>query len=186
LRKFFRIASGFCIRHTTPCDQPFRLSPLKTPKLSLRLLASSCARRIPGTGEDAPISLKWLEAARVAKQPASNAPLFAGIDVAGPGEDETVLTIRRGACVVFQNSWVGERSSGHVLNELAKFGGPNAFRSVNIYSAGMGEYFCEIIEDANYSVNAVNLGAVSADPGRFNLRLPAQAEVYGLCDRCAV
>jgi hypothetical protein len=38
----------------------------------------------------------------------------AGIDVAGPGEDETVLTIRRGACVVFQKSWVGERSSGHV------------------------------------------------------------------------
>ena len=46
----------------------------------------------------------------MAKQPASNAPLFAGIDVAGPGEDETVLTIRRGACVVFQKSWVGERS----------------------------------------------------------------------------
>ena len=111
----------------------------------------------PEQGEDALISLKWLEAARVAKQPASNAPLFAGIDVAGPGEDETVLTIRRGACVVFQKSWVGERSSGHVLNELAKFGGPSAFRSVNIDSAGMGEYFCEIIEDANYSVNAVNV-----------------------------
>jgi hypothetical protein len=35
------------------------------------------------------------------------------------GEDETVLTVRRGACVVFQKSWVGERSSGHVLNKLA-------------------------------------------------------------------
>jgi phage terminase large subunit len=111
----------------------------------------------------------------VAKQQASNAPLFAGIDVAGPGEDETVLTIRRGACVVFQKSWVGERSSGHVLNELAKFGGPRAFLSVNIDSAGMGEYFCEIIEDANYSVNAVNVGTVSADPGRFNL---LKAELY--------
>jgi hypothetical protein len=95
--------------------------------------------------------------------------------VAGPGEDETVLTIRRGACVVFQKSWVGERSSGHVLNELAKFGGPNAFRSVNIDSAGMGEYFCEIIEDANYPVNAVNVGTISADPGRFNL---LKAELY--------
>src|ERR1700681_3977127 len=42
----------------------------------------------PEQGEDALISLKWLEAARVAKQQADNAPLFAGIDVAGPGEDE--------------------------------------------------------------------------------------------------
>jgi hypothetical protein len=74
--------------------------------------------------------------------------------------------------VVFQKSWVAERSSGHVLNELAKLGGPNAFRAVNIDSAGMGEYFCEIIEDSDYSVNAVT---ASADPARFNL---LKAELY--------
>ena len=51
--------------------------------------------RFPTQGEDALIPLAWLEAAAAPPEPTGAAPV-AGVDVAGPGEDETVLAVRQG------------------------------------------------------------------------------------------
>jgi hypothetical protein len=52
--------------------------------------------QFPTQAEDALISLAWLEAA--ARRPIADTggPVVAGLDVAGPGEDETVLAVTQG------------------------------------------------------------------------------------------
>src|SRR5947208_3321001 len=52
--------------------------------------------QFPRQAEDALISLAWLEAASLRTESDERGPLCAGLDVAGPGEDETVLVVREG------------------------------------------------------------------------------------------
>jgi hypothetical protein len=61
------------------------------------LLQARVRGQFPEQSEDALVSLAWLEAARtrtIKSDPTSE--LEAGIDVAGPGTDETVVIVRRG------------------------------------------------------------------------------------------
>ncbi|MBI3966715.1 MAG: hypothetical protein HY329_13860 [Chloroflexi bacterium] len=60
----------------------------------------------PQQSEDALLSLVWLEAAGYRElEPDEGDEWEAGIDVAGPGEDETVLAIRRGPRLYHLQGW---------------------------------------------------------------------------------
>jgi len=89
----------------------------------------------------------------------------AGIDVAGPGEDETVLTIREGSNVIEQHCFNDPDPRGKVLRALQ----PWKMRDilVNVDSVGLGYYFAKHIEDHGYTVNRINVGVSSNDPERF-------------------
>ena len=97
---------------------------------------------------------------------ATTARLHAGIDVAGPGEDETVAVIRDlpGAIVALQ-AWGQRDPRGEVAAFLAPYKG--RLESVNVDTAGIGYYFGRHLSDLGYSVNFVNVGAATAFPAKF-------------------
>ena len=76
----------------------------------------SCVRgAFPTQAQDALYSLAKLEAARA--KPGEQlddgvSPVIVGIDVAGPGKDETVVSIRCGSSVVASKAWNERRSEG--------------------------------------------------------------------------
>jgi hypothetical protein len=62
--------------------------------------------QFPLQSDDSLLSLAWLEAA--ANRPAVYAPglsVQAGVDVAGPGDDETVLCVRQGDAILHLQGW---------------------------------------------------------------------------------
>ena len=56
--------------------------------------------RFPTQAEDALISLAWLEEAKNRDPRDDGSPLKAGVDVAGPGKDETAAVIRCGNSII--------------------------------------------------------------------------------------
>lgn len=137
--------------------------------------------QFPTQSEDALLSLAWLEAAGKAVAhdniPAPDAPAVAGLDVAGPGEDETVLTIRQGSHVCRLRYWSHPDPRGDVVAELQKW----TIERVNVDSIGVGHYMARHLQDAGFTVNDINVGEAASDRERFaNLK----AELYwGLRER---
>jgi len=98
--------------------------------------------------------------------------LVAGIDVAGPGEDETVLVIRRGNDIVETRSIAGPDARGGLMAALLPYQGQ--LEMVNVDSAGMGHYMAAHLDDV-FDVQFINVGAAAEDPERYvNLK----AELY--------
>lgn len=93
--------------------------------------------------------------------------LDAGIDVAGAGEDETVLTIRCGATVLSQKGWVTSDGEdwGHVVAELLPH--RTRLRSVNVDSIGVGWGLYLILRDifGDSVVHAINVGEAPTTGG---------------------
>src|SRR2546429_90824 len=79
--------------------------------------------QFPRQAEDALISLAWLEAASLRTESDARGPLCAGLDVAGPGEDETVLVVREGSRIVSQLCWTKSDPRGEVVAALAPYRG---------------------------------------------------------------
>jgi hypothetical protein len=135
--------------------------------------------QFPEQSEDALISLAWLERAGAmpAALPERDAPAVAGLDVAGPGEDETVLTLRQGGHVHPPRVWAQPDPRGEVLTELRRW----TIDKINVDSIGVGHYMARHLEDAGYRVVDVNVGEAPRDRERFaNLK----AELYwGLRER---
>jgi hypothetical protein len=113
--------------------------------------------QFPTQADDALLSLAWLEAAK--NRPAQDAggELQVGIDVAGPGDDETVVVIRSGGSIIAWQAWRGQDSRGAVAAFLAPY--KARIDEVNIDSAGSGYYFAAHLEDLDYDVNFVNVGS---------------------------
>jgi phage terminase large subunit len=132
--------------------------------------------RFPQQSEDALLSLAWLEAARYREiEPASDDAWEAGIDVAGPGEDETVLCVRQGATIAHLEAWGAPDPRGDVLAALAPYSG--LLRWVKVDAVGQGYYFARHLEGAGYDgrVVDVNVGGGSLEPEKYvNLK----AELY--------
>jgi phage terminase large subunit len=70
----------------------------------------------PQESDDALFSLSGLEQAKLRED--GDGDLCAGLDVAGPGEDETVLCLRRGPKIVLLRAWAGRDPRGDVLAAL--------------------------------------------------------------------
>lgn len=140
--------------------------------------------QFPAQSEDALLSLGWLEeAGRRAIAPVDDDQWEAGVDVAGPGEAETVLAVRHGPRLVRLRAWAQPDPRGEVLADLAPY--RDRLARVKVDSIGQGYYFARHLEDHGFAgrVVDVNVGEAPNNPERFaNLK----AELYwGLRERLA-
>lgn len=135
--------------------------------------------RFPLQAEDALISLAWLEQAKL--RPAAfdkHAPIRAGIDVAGPGEDETVLCVRQGPKVLELQGWAQADARGSCLATLNEWRERGSVERVAVDVAGIGHYFATHIEDAGYRVERVNVGESPTSDAAAEKYRNLKAEVY--------
>lgn len=92
-----------------------------------------------------------------------------GIDVAGPGDNETVVYIMLGNNVLGPWAFNDPDPRGAVLALLRPYRPSNPL--INVDAIGMGYYFAQHLQDAGFQVNFVNVSKPSTDPERFtNLR----------------
>jgi len=122
--------------------------------------------------EDALLPLAWLEEAKTRVLPPGQ-PLQAGIDVAGPGESETTLFVRRGSLVVAQQFWTKADPRGEVIKALMPYKEENI--KVKVDTVGIGYNFGLHLRDAGFDVVEVNVGAAARDTEKFANQ---KAELY--------
>jgi phage terminase large subunit len=123
--------------------------------------------QFPEQAEDALLSLAWLEAAAKREPHDDGSKLRAGIDVAGPGEDETVIVIRCVSSIIAQRAWSEQDPRGAALAFLAPY--RHRLTEVNVDSAGIGYGFALHLEDHGYPVNFVNVGGATNHSERYFL-----------------
>jgi phage terminase large subunit len=122
--------------------------------------------QFPTQSSDALISLAWLEAQKTKNIPEKNTDeIVAGLDVAGPGDDETSLTIRKGSKIFFHKQWPHEDPRGEVVAALAPY--KNVLKSVNVDTIGIGEGMYRHLSDLKFPVNPVNVCERSNEPEQF-------------------
>jgi phage terminase large subunit len=127
----------------------------------------------PAQAEDALLSLTWLEQAKLREHPTDEGVIDGGLDVAGPGEDETVLAIRCGPKLLYLESWTESDPRGKVLAALEPYKG--RLRQLNVDSTGIGYGMARHISDFKYPVRDINVGVAARDPEKYaNLK----AELY--------
>jgi phage terminase large subunit len=132
----------------------------------------------PFQAEDALLSLSWLEAARY-RETADEGPFHAGLDVAGPGEDETVVCVRRGSRIVLIKTLAGQDPRGDVVAALRPY--KSRLATVNVDSVGIGYYMAKHLRDHELTVEEVNVGERPNDTEKYVNR---KAELYwGLRER---
>ena len=83
-----------------------------------------------------------------------NDPIWVGIDVAGPGEDETVMYIVQGPNIREMHAFSQPDARGPALQALRKWKPHNPILKID--SVGLGHYFCEHMQDNGYNVVRVN------------------------------
>lgn len=130
----------------------------------------------PKQSEDALFSLAWLEFAstdaRLRDKPGEG-KYQAGIDVAGPGDAETVLTVRRGPRIVLHKAYAQSDARGDVVADLMQYKGE--LEAVNVDVVGMGEYFAKHLADLKFPVVDIVAQHASSDPEAFK---DVKAEFY--------
>ncbi len=125
---------------------------------------------------------KWLEGAR--ERPAHWAErggeVVAGIDVAGPGEDETVVYVRQASRILEMRAFQDSDSRGPVLAMLQSWL-HKGLKTINADSAGQGWYFVEHLKDslpATIEVNGVNVGERPSTDEAAERNANLKAELY--------
>ena len=144
--------------------------------------------QFPDQAANALFSLAWLEAAK--KRPAvwseRGGNVVAGIDVAGPGKDETVVYVRQGPRVLEMHAFPDADSRGRVLRALQPWLHKGLTR-VNVDSAGDGHYFTAHMRDhlpQAVEVTGINVGESATEVPRADGRTAKQefanlkAELY--------
>src|SRR5205085_3172202 len=91
--------------------------------------------RFPRQSDNALFSLTWLEQAKV-RERKEEGEVWAGLDVAGPGEDETVLCIRQGSKILKIHTWSQADPRGSVLAALQPF--QRGLKGLNVDSVRIG------------------------------------------------
>lgn len=126
----------------------------------------------PDQAEDALLSLAWIEAGNHAPESVDpQQPTIAGLDVAGPGDDETVLVLRQGSQVVRMQAWPDPDPRGELIASLREWN----IERINVDSVGMGYYLARFLEDSGYEVADVNVGLAARNTELYaNLK----AELY--------
>lgn len=142
------------------------------------LYQSRVRGQFPSQAEDALLSLDWIEQAGYREPIDSKGDLVGGIDVAGPGEDETGLMLRSSDSIVHAQFWPDSDPRGDLAAVLAPH--KKRIRVLNVDSAGIGYYLALYLADLGYPVRLVNVGVASiavdeaGDPKFANLK----AELY--------
>lgn len=136
------------------------------------LWTSKVLGAFPDQAEDALLSLLWLETGKETPETIDrNQPTIGGIDVAGPGEAETVLCLRQRGQVVKLIAWHDPDPRGELLAELREW----RIERLNVDSIGVGYYLARFLQDAGYEVADINVGEAASDSERYANR---KAELY--------
>src|SRR5206468_6388066 len=148
----------------------------------------------PSQSEDALLSLAWLEAAKYRESAGDDGPFRAGLDVAGPGEDETVLCVRRGPKITVLKAWMDQNPRGAVVAALLPIKGQ--LKTVNVDSVGIGYYMAQHLKDQGFPIQEVNVGERARQSEKYvnrkaelywGLRLRSEAgDMSGLYDERAI
>lgn len=140
--------------------------------------------QFPDQTEDALISLAWLEAARArtrtspgveGRDAAASGDVVIGIDVAGPGEDETAVCVREDDRILALWTSVRPDPRGEVAAFLAGAPWRDRITLINVDAIGIGYYFARHLRDLGYPVREINVSEAPVDRERYsNLK----AELY--------
>ena len=98
-------------------------------------------------------------------------------DVAGPGEDETVLVARVGGVIVAHQSWSLPDARGVLAATLGNLRARRGFQMgpVVVDAVGIGYHVATHLADQGYNVYAFNAGSSPLDAEHF---VNAKAEAY--------
>jgi phage terminase large subunit len=113
------------------------------------------------------IPLRYLEQAREPKSSTDDdTELYAGIDVADAGDNETVcVVLTRTGRIVDMQCWHGN-SRGRVIEFLSRFN--EGLLRINYDEAGVGAYFADDFDQFGLAeTNGINVGKASMLPKRF-------------------
>jgi hypothetical protein len=102
-------------------------------------------------------------------------PIQVGIDVAGPGEDETVLVARAGGAVLEIHPFPEHDPRGRVVQVLSRLLRTGRLMYVVVDSVGIGYNFALHLADLGFPVLQFNAGHRAVDTERF---VNAKAESY--------
>lgn len=149
----------------------------------------------PAQSEDALLSLTWLEeAGRRDLKGKGEDGIKVGIDVAGPGEAETVFCARRGPEILELTAWPREDPRGEIVAKLNKY--RDHLVAVNIDAIGIGWGIYLHLSDLKFPVIPINVAETARDSEKFanqkaeyywGLRLRAQSgDISGLKDEKSI
>jgi phage terminase large subunit len=136
--------------------------------------------QFPLQSEDALLSLAWLEgAANRPRSVTAGIPVQAGLDVAGPGEDETVLTIRQGGTILHQQAWAQADPRGEVIATVRPYAPAMDLFNVDSVGLGYGMYL-HLKDTFGDRVKPVNVGMSPTNKKRLDDTkfLDLKAEMY--------
>jgi phage terminase large subunit len=142
-------------------------SPENSPLWQSRVRAE-----FPSQSENALISLAWLESATRERQGEVEA-CYAGIDVAGPGSDETVACIVSNGAILETKAWSQPDPRGPVVEFLNRW--RDRLRLVRVDEGGIGWGMMLYIRDQKFPTEGINFGSSAREPERFINR---KAELY--------
>lgn len=125
--------------------------------------------------------IPWADLEEAALRPAAyrqdGAPVVAGCDVAGPGEDETVLVVRQSGSILETRAFGSADPRGDVLAALAPWRHRGLARVV-VDTAGIGHYFARALEDAGIAVRDLNVGESPTTDAARERFANLKAELY--------
>lgn len=139
----------------------------------------------PSQADDSVYSLEWIEGA--ARRQATTETLAElarrgegiriGVDVAGPGEDETVMYARVGGCILGMSAFPQADPRGALLDAVASYRGHPLFPllSVLVDIDGIGYYFAQHLADAKLPVYGFRAGGSPINSEHF---VNAKAEAH--------
>ena len=123
----------------------------------------------PIQGDDSLLALSWLEQAKLREGGNDDGELFAGLDVAGAGKDETALCIRCGPKIVYLQAWAKSDPRGEVVAALKSCKGK--LKNVNVDAVAIGWGMFQHLRSEGFPVRGVNVGGTPRDRERyFNLK----------------
>jgi hypothetical protein len=125
--------------------------------------------RFPLQADDALFALDWLEQSRTRelREPPLTVGWWAGVDVAGPGEDETVVTIRHGDVVREMHYFVDRDSRDKVWAVISPY--VDYGIHINVDTIGQGYYFAAYLRDQLQARMATQCGVHDVDVGKSPL-----------------
>ena len=119
----------------------------------------------PAQSNEALYPLAWLEQAQHRAMAKTEAKVEAGIDVAGPGEAETVVAVRQGPNLLALRAWADDDP----LEAVVSFRAPYQARlsTVRVDEVGIGDHCAAALKKRGFPVNGVNVGKAARNAERF-------------------
>lgn len=128
----------------------------------------------PAQSEHSVYSLAWIERASHEPEPipadGRRRVIQVGIDVAGPGEDETTLAARVGGVIIRMQAWADPDPRGQVLAALYQLRQDFPQCSIGpvvVDTVGIGWYMARHIMDAGFEVYGFVAGGQPKNPEQF-------------------